>query len=160
MIVMYVSLGFSFPADGDIARRSFSIIGMSMSWFAEVSRISPDFFRESNIVATKQCWVLGYSCYLGLASWWKYHYEIKPSDIQCMSLVVIKGNSLWLYHLWNKLSCLLGASKESSASFLCWVSLKKLNWSEGTTSFKEKQKHCLTVREAAPCCYYGSKSER
>ena len=126
MSVMYVSLGFSFPADGDIAWRSFSIIGMSMSWLAEVSRISPDFLRKSNIVATKQCWVLGYSCYLGLASWWKYHYDIKPSDIQCMSLVVIKGNSLWLYHLWNKLSCLLGASRESNASFLCRVSLKKI----------------------------------
>ena len=85
------------PADGDIAWRSFSIIGMSMSWFAKVSRVSPDFLRESNIVATNQCWVLGYSCYLDVASWWEYHYEIKPSDIQCMSLVVIKGNSLCLY---------------------------------------------------------------
>ena len=43
------------PADGDIAWRSFSIIGMSMSWFAKVSRVSPDFLRESNIVATNQC---------------------------------------------------------------------------------------------------------
>ena len=90
MSVIYVSLGFSFFTDGGVAWCSFSIIKMSISWLAEISQISPDFLRESNIVATNQCWVLGYSCYLGVASWWEYHYGIKPSDIQCMSLVVIK----------------------------------------------------------------------
>ena len=66
------------------------IIKMSISWLAEISRISPD-FKGKNYCCNQPVWgLLAYSCHLCVASWWEYHYGIKPSDIQCMSLVVIK----------------------------------------------------------------------